>query len=58
MKFTNLEERSSYTSPEVKVLSLGVEKVFASSETGGIWDDAGKSSGDFIIGNDYYDEFE
>ena len=59
MKITNLEERSSYTSPEVRVLSLGSEKVFATSgETGGIWDDAVNSSADFTIGNEYYGEFE
>lgn len=50
------ERRSSYSSPEVKVLSLGAEKVFAASD--GIWNDAGNSSGDFIIENSYYDEFE
>lgn len=58
MKITNSIERRSYSSPQVEVLSLGAEKVFAASETGGIWDDAGSSSNDFIIGSVYYDEFE
>ncbi len=56
MKITNSIERRSYSSPQVEVLSLGAEKVFAASE--GKWNDAGNSSGDFIIENSYYDEFE
>lgn len=56
MKITNLKERSSYTSPEVRVLSLGSEKVFADS--GNKWNDAANSSADFSIGYDCYDEFE
>jgi hypothetical protein len=56
MKITNLKERSSYTSPEVRVLSLGSEKVFADS--GSKWDDADNSSNDFSIYSEYYNEFE
>ncbi len=59
MKKTNtIERRNPYSSPEVEILSLGAEKVFAASGTGGIWDDADNSSADFSIGSVYYDEFE
>ncbi len=56
MKITNSKGRNQYFSPEVKILSLGAEKVFAASD--GLWDDAYNSSGDFTIGSVYYDEFE